>query len=76
MLPFVGIAFKWLVVGKHTAGRYALWGGDYLRWWTGEQLLFICGPRREPFTFTPMGVNSISPAHLHVRPMWVLSTRR
>ena len=55
VLPFVGIAFKWLIVGKHTAGRYALWGGDYLRWWTGEQLLFICGPRREPFTFTPNG---------------------
>ena len=28
------------------------------------------GTRREPFNFTPMGVNSISPAHLHVRLMW------
>ena len=27
-----------------------------------------CTPR-EPFNSTPMGVNSISPAHLHVRPM-------
>ena len=27
----------------------------------------------DPFTSTPMGVNSISPAHLHVRPMGVNS---
>ena len=27
------------------------------------------GPRREPFNFTPRGVDSIPPAHLHVRPM-------
>ena len=26
-------------------------------------------PRRVPYSFTPMGVNSISPAHLHARPM-------
>ena len=25
--------------------------------------------RREPFNFTPIAVNSISPAHLHVHPM-------
>ena len=34
------------------------------------------GTRPEPFSFTPMAVNSISPAHLHVRPMWALSTCR
>ena len=34
------------------------------------------GTRPAPFNRTPMGVNSISPAHLHVRPMWALSTCR
>ena len=29
---------------------------------------------REPFNFTPMGVNSISSGSPHVRPMWALST--
>ena len=32
--------------------------------------------RRGPFYFTPMAVNSISPAHLHVRPMGVHCTCR
>ena len=31
---------------------------------------------RGPFNYTPMRVNSISPAPLHVRPMWALSTCR
>ena len=30
--------------------------------------------RREPFKFTPMGVNPISSGSPHVRPMWALST--
>jgi len=34
------------------------------------------GARRKPFNFTVMGANSISPARLHVRPMWALSTCR
>ena len=30
----------------------------------------------EPFDLAPAGVKSISPAHLHVRPMWARSTCR
>ena len=32
--------------------------------------------RRDPLNFTPVGINSIPPAHLHVRPMGALSTCR
>ena len=32
------------------------------------------GTRREPFDFTPMGVNPIPSGPPHVRPMWALST--
>ena len=32
--------------------------------------------RHGPFNFTPVGVNSTSPALLHARPMWALSTCR
>ena len=34
------------------------------------------GMRHEPFNVTLMGVNSISSAHLHARPMWALGTCR
>ena len=30
---------------------------------------WCAGTRSEPFTFTPMGFNSISPAHRRIRPM-------
>ena len=29
---------------------------------------YIAGTPRDPFNPTPTGVNSVSPAHLHVRP--------
>ena len=35
---------------------------------SGKLAVAIEGTRPEPFNFTPIGVNSISPAHLHVRP--------
>ena len=34
-----------------------------------QPLWWAKGPRPEPFNSTPVGVNSISHAHLHVRPM-------
>ena len=37
------------------------------RYW---RTMMRLGARPEPFNFTPMGAESISPAHPHVRPMW------
>lgn len=38
VLPFVGIAAKWLVVGRYKEGRYKLWGAAYLRWWMVDKV--------------------------------------
>jgi hypothetical protein len=41
--PFVGIASKWIIVGRYKTGRYPLWGGEYLRWWIVGQIVSIFG---------------------------------
>jgi non-ribosomal peptide synthetase-like protein len=41
--PLVGIACKWLLIGRYKAGRYPLWGSMYLRWWLVEQIVNIMG---------------------------------
>ena len=41
----LGIAAKWLIIGRYKAGAYPLWGSYYLRWWlaSGLQRLFDAG---------------------------------
>ena len=34
----LGIAAKWLLIGRYKAGEYPLWGGYYLRWWMVRRL--------------------------------------
>lgn len=41
--PLVGIACKWLIIGKYKAGKYPLWGTMYLKWWLVEQIINIMG---------------------------------
>jgi non-ribosomal peptide synthetase component E (peptide arylation enzyme) len=43
ILPLIGIAGKWAIVGRYAEGRYPLWGGYYLRWWLADQLRAMCG---------------------------------
>ena len=43
VMPFVGIAVKWLVIGRYRAGRSRLWGSYYLRWWFVNQTVRFCG---------------------------------
>ena len=43
ILPLIGIALKWLIIGRYKPGRYPLWGQYYLRWWLVEQILLLCG---------------------------------
>ena len=50
VMPFVGIAVKWFLIGRFEAGRYRLWGAYYLRWWFTVQVLRFCG--RGVFRFT------------------------
>ena len=37
LLPLIGIAGKWLIIGRYREGRYPLWGHYYLRWWLVDQ---------------------------------------
>lgn len=41
--PLLGIAAKWLIIGRYKAGKYPLWGTMYLKWWIVEQLINIMG---------------------------------
>jgi len=43
LAPLVGIACKWLIIGRYKAGKYPLWGTYYLRWWLVEQIVNIAG---------------------------------
>jgi len=57
-------------------GEMLLHGSGCNRWFDKSLCLvaFANGTRREPFNFTPMGVNPISPGPAHVRPMGVHRT--
>lgn len=44
VFPFVGIALKWIILGKLRPGRYSLWGSMYLRWWLANQMVRLWGP--------------------------------
>ena len=43
VFPLVGVACKWIIIGKYKPGRYPLFGAMYLKWWTVEQILRILG---------------------------------
>eukprot|EP00462_Mataza_sp_D1_P022772 CAMPEP_0175134990 /NCGR_PEP_ID=MMETSP0087-20121206/8473_1 /TAXON_ID=136419 /ORGANISM="Unknown Unknown, Strain D1" /LENGTH=1756 /DNA_ID=CAMNT_0016417589 /DNA_START=57 /DNA_END=5323 /DNA_ORIENTATION=- len=41
--PLLGILAKWTIIGTYKPGRFRLWGSYYLRWWTVNQILKVCG---------------------------------
>lgn len=41
--PLLGIAAKWLIIGRYKPGRYPLWSTMYLKWWIVEQIINIMG---------------------------------
>ncbi|PIL31438.1 transporter [Ganoderma sinense ZZ0214-1] len=43
ILPFVAIAFKWVVIGRYKPGTYRFWSNYHLRWWITNQLLRAFG---------------------------------
>ena len=45
--PIVGIAIKWLVIGRYRAGMYPMWGPYHTRWWLVEKALLIAGKVRK-----------------------------
>ncbi|KAI1810370.1 acetyl-CoA synthetase-like protein [Poronia punctata] len=43
VMPFVGIIFKWIVVGRLKEGLYPMWGVYHTRWWLTEKAVMIFG---------------------------------
>ncbi|KAJ5233212.1 NRPS-like protein biosynthetic cluster [Penicillium citrinum] len=41
--PFLGILFKWLVVGRYKEGLSPMWGPYHTRWWLTQKALQVCG---------------------------------
>lgn len=43
IFPFVGLALKWLIIGKYKEGLYPMWGSYHTRWWIVDKALTVCG---------------------------------
>lgn len=43
IFPFVGIALKWIVIGKYKEGMHPMWGPYHTRWWFVDKVLTVCG---------------------------------
>ncbi|OSD06234.1 acetyl-CoA synthetase-like protein [Trametes coccinea BRFM310] len=43
VFPLLGVAFKWLVIGRYKPGTYRFWGNYHLRWWITNQFLRCAG---------------------------------
>ncbi|TBU54902.1 acetyl-CoA synthetase-like protein [Dichomitus squalens] len=43
VLPVVGIALKWIIIGRYKPGTYRFWSNYHLRWWIINQALRIFG---------------------------------
>lgn len=42
-VPWLGIAAKWIIVGRYRAGYYPMWGPYHTRWWMVQKILDITG---------------------------------
>lgn len=42
-VPWIGIAVKWLLIGKFKEGVYPMWGPYHTRWWLVQKTVDICG---------------------------------
>ncbi|KAL5358955.1 hypothetical protein BJX96DRAFT_173917 [Aspergillus floccosus] len=43
VFPLLGIAFKWIIIGKYREGIYPMWGLYHTRWWIVDKMLMIWG---------------------------------
>ena len=43
VFPWIGIATKWLIIGRYQAGIYPMWGSYHTRWWVVQKTVSICG---------------------------------
>jgi acyl carrier protein len=57
VLPLVGIAAKWIIIGRHRAGLYPMWGVYHTRWWLTQKIVHVCGPVMPPEHFNEQGTH-------------------
>ncbi|PFH60228.1 hypothetical protein XA68_11293 [Ophiocordyceps unilateralis] len=43
IFPWVGIAAKWLIIGRYREGVYPMWGSYHTRWWMVQKIVMVCG---------------------------------
>ncbi|KAI1357550.1 acetyl-CoA synthetase-like protein [Xylaria arbuscula] len=43
VIPWFGIAAKWLIIGRYKEGLYPMWGPYHTRWWMTQKIVMICG---------------------------------
>jgi len=41
--PLVGVALKWIIVGRYREGLYPMWGLYHTQWWLAQKLVDVCG---------------------------------
>ncbi|KAF2664340.1 hypothetical protein BT63DRAFT_106551 [Microthyrium microscopicum] len=41
--PLIGIAAKWIIIGRYNEGLYPMWSGYHNRWWLVSKILDNCG---------------------------------
>jgi acyl carrier protein len=44
VVPWLGIAAKWIIIGRYRAGLYPMWGVYHTRWWLTQKIVQVCGP--------------------------------
>ncbi|KAH6845794.1 hypothetical protein B0I37DRAFT_435284 [Chaetomium sp. MPI-CAGE-AT-0009] len=44
VVPLFGIVAKWIIIGRHRAGLYPMWGVYHTRWWLTQKIVHVCGP--------------------------------
>jgi non-ribosomal peptide synthetase-like protein len=70
LFTLMGIATKWLVIGKMKEGDYPLWGSYYFRWWFVKKMLeilpeqFLTGTPLYPKYLRFLGVTVAADAQL------------
>lgn len=42
-VPWIGIAAKWLIIGRYKEGLYPMWGSYHTRWWMVQKIVDVCG---------------------------------
>ncbi|KAG5981311.1 hypothetical protein E4U55_003088 [Claviceps digitariae] len=43
IFPLIGIALKWIIIGRHKEGQYPMWGVYHTRWWMVQKITSLCG---------------------------------